>query len=579
MEKTITRRQLGREHTLQENLHPILNRIYLARGVESAAELERELTNLIPFNSLTHIDDAVERIVQALIKQEKILIVGDFDTDGATSVAVATTCLRLFGAENVDFMVPNRFNDGYGLTPSLVDAANEAGTQLLITVDNGISSHQGVQRANELNIDVVVTDHHLPPAELPAAYTIINPNLVGDQFPSKAIAGVGVIYYVMLACRRELIDAAWFSERNIPQPNMAAILDLVALGTVADVVPLDRNNRILVHQGLLRIRQGRACPGIQALLEVGNREPSKITAADLGFAVAPRLNAAGRLEDMRLGIECLLAQSLTTAREMAQQLDQLNQERKAIEADMQEQAFSAIRDISLDEQQRLPSGLCLYQEDWHQGVIGIIAGRVKDKFHRPVIAFAKVDNHELKGSARSIKGLHIRDVLEAIASKHPSLITKYGGHAMAAGLSLPIANYEKFNQIFTEAIDNAIDKSLLRGEIISDGELYQDELNLELAQLLREAGPWGQSFPEPIFDGEFNIIEQRIVGNKHLKLVLAQAQTQQVIDAIAFNVNLEQWPNYRCDKIHIAYRVDVNEFRQRQSLQLIIEHLTAVNVI
>lgn len=571
MDKVITRRVPNDSSKLNDELHPILNLIYRNRGIADHRELERELSDLLPFDTLSHIDKAVERLYQALIKQEKILIIGDFDTDGATSTAVAIRSLRAFGATHIDFMVPNRFHDGYGLTSTIVEQAKQRQPDLIITVDNGISSHEGVACANQYGIDVVITDHHLPPDTLPNAFAIVNPNCVGDAFPSKCIAGVGVIFYVMLALRRELVETNWFKDAGIKAPNMAQMLDLVALGTVADVVSLDKNNRIMVHQGLRRIKHGKCCPGIIALLEVGKRNPAKIVASDLGFAVAPRLNAAGRLEDMRLGIECLLAPDLAQARQMAHRLDELNQERRTIEAEMQTQAYQVIKDIQLDSQ--LPKGICLYQAEWHQGVIGIIAGRVKDRFHRPVVAFAKVSDNELKGSARSIKGIHIRDVLELIALKNPDLIQKFGGHAMAAGLSIHPDNYMEFNQAFSQQVNELVDDSMLNGEILSDGELNDSNLTLDLAELIRTEGPWGQNFPEPLFDGVFDLIEQRIVGAKHLKMTLALPGLSKTYDAIAFNIDVEKWPNYRCEQVHIAYRIDVNEFNNRRVLQLIVESI------
>jgi single-stranded-DNA-specific exonuclease len=573
MQKVIKRRAVNSQ-VLQADLHPVMNRVYAARGIESPQELECELKHLLPFDKLANIELAVSRLYQALIKQEKILIVGDFDTDGATSTAVALQCLTAFGAQEVDFMVPNRFAEGYGLSTALVVQAQQQDVQLIVTVDNGISSHAGVAFANEAAIDVIITDHHCPAPSLPAACAIVNPNLVGDEFDSKNLAGVGVIFYVMLALRRELQETGWFAEKQIALPNMANLLDLVALGTVADVVPLDRNNRILVHHGLSRISKRKCSPGIVALLEVAKRSQQQITAADLGYAVAPRLNAAGRLQDMRLGIECLTATSLPQARLMAQQLDSLNQERRRIEADMSSQALQAIKQLELDDNPQLPMGLCLYTADWHQGVVGIIAGRIKDRYRRPVIAFAKVADDELKGSARSIKGIHIRDVLAAIASTDADLIGKFGGHAMAAGLSLHPAQYERFKSLFCAEMTQRLKPEMLENELLSDGELAVDDLQFDLAELIQRGGPWGQSFPEPLFDGRFDIIEQRIVGSKHLKLVVALPGFRQTYPAIAFNVDLEHWPNYHCESVHIAYRIDINEFNNRRDLQLIIEHIT-----
>ncbi len=569
MKKKIIRRQSDNTH-FDHPLHPVLQRIYRSRGIQSIAELEHQLEKLLPFQDLLNIDKAVACLAESLMCQENILIVGDFDADGATSTAVAVRALKSFGAEKVGFLVPNRFAFGYGLTPELVNVAKDLDPALIVTVDNGISNHAGVKAAKDAGIKVVITDHHLAAETLPEADAIVNPNQPGDRFSSKNIAGVGVIFYVMLALRRYLLEKKWFQEKNIAEPNMSRLLDIVALGTVADVVPLDHNNRILVSQGLRRIRAGLCVPGITALLEIANRNQPRLIASDLGFAVAPRLNAAGRLEDMSVGIECLLTDSLPEARELAKRLDLLNEERRVIEQDMQEQAFAVLKKLQ-PEQKNLPHGICLFEEEWHPGVIGIVAARVKDRVHRPVIAFALSDNNELKGSARSIPGVHIRDVLADIATKYPALISKFGGHAMAAGLTVPRASFEHFSKAFSDSVSAKMNDDMLNHVIQSDGELQDQELTLELAETLREAGPWGQSFPEPLFDGVFEVIEQRLVGRKHLKLVLSK--DNKLIDAIAFNIDVNEWPNYRCKQVNIAYRMDVNEFRGKRSVQLIVEHL------
>jgi len=569
VKKKIIRRQSDNTH-FDHPLHPVLQRIYRSRGIQSIAELEHQLEKLLPFQDLLNIDKAVACLAESLMCQENILIVGDFDADGATSTAVAVRALKSFGAEKVGFLVPNRFAFGYGLTPELVNVAKDLDPALIVTVDNGISNHAGVKAAKDAGIKVVITDHHLAAETLPEADAIVNPNQPGDRFSSKNIAGVGVIFYVMLALRRYLLEKKWFQEKNIAEPNMSRLLDIVALGTVADVVPLDHNNRILVSQGLRRIRAGLCVPGITALLEIANRNQPRLIASDLGFAVAPRLNAAGRLEDMSVGIECLLTDSLPEARELAKRLDLLNEERRVIEQDMQEQAFAVLKKLQ-PEQKNLPHGICLFEEEWHPGVIGIVAARVKDRVHRPVIAFALSDNNELKGSARSIPGVHIRDVLADIATKYPALISKFGGHAMAAGLTVPRASFEHFSKAFSDSVSAKMNDDMLNHVIQSDGELQDQELTLELAETLREAGPWGQSFPEPLFDGVFEVIEQRLVGRKHLKLVLSK--DNKLIDAIAFNIDVNEWPNYRCKQVNIAYRMDVNEFRGKRSVQLIVEHL------
>lgn len=576
MQKKIVRRNAGHGAPLSHSLHPLLQRIYQARGITSSAELEQGIDQLIPFQGLLGIDEAVACLAKALTRQQKFLIVGDFDADGATSSALAVRALRSFGAKHVDFLVPNRFAFGYGLTPELVQvAATDFKPDVIVTVDNGIANNAGVSVAKELGIQVVITDHHLAGDSLPIADAIVNPNQPNDLFPSKCIAGVGVIFYVMLALRRHLLEQGWFQQQNLPEPNMSRLLDLVALGTVADVVSLDHNNRIMVRQGLRRIRSGQCVPGITALLEIAARNQARIVASDLGFAVAPRLNAAGRLEDMSLGIDCLLTDNLALAREMAERLDQLNSERRVIEQDMQEQALIALKTLQ-PESAGLLSGICLFDEQWHQGVIGILASRIKERMHRPVIAFAAANEYELKGSARSIPGIHIRDVLADIATQYPDLISKFGGHAMAAGLTLPRAAFERFSQAFEQMVSARLNEEMLNNALLSDGELHPKELTLETAEILREAGPWGQSFPEPIFDGVFEVLEQRLVGGRHLKMVLAKDES--TLDAIAFNIDINSWPNYRCSHVNIAYRVDVNEFRGKRTVQLMVEHLEAVGM-
>ena len=571
MEKIIVRREIPQDYPHLDHLPPLLKRIYSARNIATANELSKELKQLLPFSSLLGMDTATVRLVTALEKQQHILVVGDFDADGATSTALAVSALEAFGAKQVSYLVPNRFEYGYGLTPEIVAVAKQKNPDLLITVDSGISSHAGVRHANALGIDVIITDHHLPGKELPPAGAIVNPNQPGDPFPSKCLAGVGVIFYVMLALRTHLNDTGWFEKQGLACPNMAQFLDLVALGTVSDVVPLDGNNRILVYQGLGRIRSGKTRLGIQALLQVSGRQRNTLCAADLGFAVGPRLNAAGRLDDMTVGIACLLAKDECLALTLAQQLDELNKERRVIEQHMQQEANVVVEKLHLDKQ--LPHGLCLYYPEWHQGVVGLVASRVKEKVYRPVIAFAKVDEETLKGSARSIAGLHICDVLGRIATKYPELISKFGGHAMAAGLSLRLDQYETFKAIFAAEVSEHVDEEDLQPKLISDGELAVEEFTLETAQLLQEAGPWGQGFPEPLFDGTFKLIGQRIVGQRHLKVILQAPGSDHYLDGIVFNVNMDQWPNYRCDHVYIVYRMDINYYQGRCKLQLLVEEI------
>ncbi|MGQ3887603.1 single-stranded-DNA-specific exonuclease RecJ [Legionella sp. CNM-1927-20] len=575
---------LIKQRTLPDSLpalggiSPVLQRIYAARGITDETQLDKRLQTLLPFNHLTGIDKACLRLEYALQAQQRILIIGDFDADGATSTALAVSALRSMGAMNVEYLVPNRFEYGYGLTPAIIEVAKKWCPNLIITVDNGITSIEGVDAANASEIDVVITDHHLPGEVLPNACAIVNPNQLDDPFNSKAIAGVGVIFYVMLALRRHLVNHGWFAQQSLPEPNMAQFLDLVALGTVADVVPLDQNNRILVNQGLARIRQGLCRPGIKALIEITRRDFSRLRESDLGFAIAPRLNAAGRLDDMSLGIECLLCDDLNQAKKLAEHLDELNQERRVIEAEMKEQALRAIEQLTqhIEYAQQLPIALCLIDPSWHQGVIGILAGRLKDRYHRPVIIFSVVSENEIKGSARSIAALNIRDVLAAIDKNHSGLINKFGGHAMAAGLSLHPDNFNTFHQAFLAEVEKHMDASHCEGLLLTDGPLEIHDLNLEMATLLQQAGPWGQQFPEPCFDNEFEILEQRLVGQHHLKLTLLHSLGGEPIDAIAFNVDLTNWPNHRAKKVHIAYKLDVNVFQGRSKLQLLVTALKAI---
>lgn len=554
------------------DIHPVLQRVFCSRHIHSAKELDNTLAKLHLPSDLLGMDGAVELLSRALTGNERITIVGDFDADGATSSALMLLGLRAMGAKQVDYLVPNRFDYGYGLTPEIVEVAAKNRPDLIVTVDNGISSIDGVARAQALGIRVLVTDHHLPGNELPQADAMINPNQPGDTFPSKYLAGVGVAFYVLSALRGHLRKRGdWFDPSARPEPNLAEFLDLVALGTVADLVPLDQNNRILVEQGLKRIRAGRARPGIRALLELARRKESRIVASDLGFAVGPRLNAAGRLDDMSVGIECLTTDDPGRARELATQLDSYNQERKEIETDMKEQALAHIQqlNLSIDE---LPLGLCLYNPDWHQGVIGILASRIKEQFHRPVIAFASAGTGELKGSARSIPGLHIRDVLDAVAAQHPDVLQKFGGHAMAAGLSLSEQKLDIFREAFEQELAKHLQADQLTGAIETDGELQANEFTLELAELLRTSSPWGQGFPEPVFDGIFHVIDQRIVGERHLKLTVRAEQGNAAIAAIAFN-QVPDEPYRSRQRVRIVYRLNSNEYRGVVDLQLMVEHI------
>tara|TARA_B110000238_G_scaffold66673_1_gene73176 strand:+ start:284 stop:1966 length:1683 start_codon:yes stop_codon:yes gene_type:complete len=558
-------------------MHPLLRRVYSQRNVKDAEELDLGLEKLILPEQLKGINEAVQLLIDALQRQQRVLIVADFDADGATSCVVALKALRQFGFQHTDYIVPNRFDYGYGLTSEIVELAKTRNPDLIITVDNGISSIEGVAAAKSAGIKTLITDHHLPGASAPDADAIVNPNQHGCNFPSKSIAGVGVIFYVMLALRAKLREMKWFEENSTAEPKLADLLDLLALGTVADVVALDRNNRILVSEGLRRIRAGRTRPGISSLLEIAGRSSARLTASDLGFSVGPRLNAAGRLDDMSTGIECLLTDHEGTAYKLALQLDGMNKDRKQIEGDMREQAFKFLQEFSLEESD-LPAALCIYDSRWHQGVVGILASRVKEKFNRPVIAFADANDsgNEIKGSARSIKGFHIRDALDAVASSNPGMISKFGGHAMAAGLSLEKDKLQDFTEAFQKQAAVLLNEELLQAQILSDGEIEQSEFSMETAAALIKAGPWGQEFPEPVFDGKFKVIQQRRVGENHLKLVLApELAPQQAIDAIAFNIDKQDWPAAEMTDIEIAYRLDINEFRGNQTLQLMVEHIIA----
>ena len=570
----ISRRPRKNSQHLPDQLHPRLKQIYADRGVDDAAQLNRSAKALLHYDQLQGVEKAVSLLVEAIAHNKKIIVVGDFDADGATSTALSMMSLRMMGSTKHDYLVPNRFNFGYGLSPEIVEVAAQQQAEVIMTVDNGIACFAGVEKAKSLGITVIVTDHHLAAESLPIADAIVNPNQPGCGFLSKNLAGVGVAFYLMLALRAELKSNGWFEQQGLSVPNLATLLDLVALGTVADVVPLDDNNRILVHQGLQRIRSDKCRPGIQAIIDVADRQRSRLVASDLGFVVGPRLNAAGRLDDMSLGIECLMTDDPARARQIAVQLDSLNRERREIEGSMQQEAVKALEGLNLEES-ALPFGLVLYQADYHQGVIGILAGRIKDKYYRPTIAFAHQDDNTLKGSARSIPGLHIRDLLEEINSRYPDIIDKFGGHAMAAGLSLPLKNLSAFEQVFHQIAEENLKDKPLAGELISDGELQAEDFTLDFAQCLKEAGPWGQGFPEPLFDGEFQLMDQRLVGSKHLKMMVKH-ESGVLIDAIAFNVDLSLWPNAQCNHVNMAYKLDINEFRGRTSLQLMVEGVSAL---
>ena len=559
--------------SLSSDLHPVIDRIYRGRNIANMDDLENGLKGLTHFNVLKGMPQAAQILANAVVQNKRIIIVGDFDADGATSTSVCILALRAMGYHNVDFLVPNRFDFGYGLSVPIVDEAAKQGAEVIVTVDNGISCIDGVTHAKSLGMQVVVTDHHLPGDVLPPADAIVNPNQPGCEFPSKNLAGVGVAFYIMLALKAELQQQGHFEKAGLAPPNLASLLDIVAVGTVADVVVLDKNNRILVHQGLQRIRAGKCRPGIKALVEVANRDCAHLTSTDLGFVVGPRLNAAGRLDDMSQGIACLLEDETIQARMIAAELDALNKERREIETGMKAQAETVLEQMALDEGD-MPSALVVYREDFHQGVIGIVAGRLKEKYLKPVIAFAHQDDEIIKGSARSIPGVHIRDVLDEVNTRYPGVIEKFGGHAMAAGLSLPVAKLQDFEQAFVDIARAHMAKLDGNHALLSDGDLSSKELCLPFAHLLRQAGPFGQGFESPLFDGEFALLDQRLVGQKHLKMVLKSDGANEV-DAIAFNVDLKSWPNAMVKRVHIAYRLDINVFRGQETVQLIVEQIEA----
>ena len=558
----IRRRAPGQPDALPSSLHPVLRRVYAARGV-AATDLSLELKQLLPPSTLKGIDVASALLQQALEQNLRIVIAGDYDADGATSTALAVLALRAMGATSVSYVVPDRFRMGYGLSPALAELAAQQKAQLLVTVDNGIASVAGVARAKELGMQVLITDHHLPGPELPAADAIVNPNQPGCPFPSKHLAGVGVMFYVLLALRARLREIGWFATR--PEVNLADYLDLVAVGTVADVVRLDYNNRVLVQQGLLRIRAGRARPGLQALLQVAGRNATQISSTDLGFVLGPRINAAGRLDDMRIGIECLLSSNMQDALQRARQLDAFNRERREIETQMKDTALMHI------EADGSATGVCLFDPDWHEGVVGLVASRIKEKLHRPVFAFARAtEGGMLKGSGRSIAGLHLRDALATVDARHPGLIERFGGHAMAAGLSLPEANYEIFCEAFDQVCTESLDATQLEQVLETDGELGATELNLDAAHALEQAGPWGQGFQEPVFEGQFQVVDARVVGESqtHVRYRL-RGNTG---DLVAMHFGGIEGLR-RSGTVNATYRLSINRWQGSETLNLMIQDL------
>ena len=567
-QKIIKRRPVPKGESVCE--HPLLDKLYRARNITHHQELNRTLNTLIAPSKLHNIDRAVELLLQARKEDLQIVIVGDFDADGATSTSLSMIALRQLGFNKVKYLIPNRFEQGYGLSPDVAQMALDAGAEMVMTVDNGVSSFAGVDLLKQHNALVLVTDHHLPGEKLPNADVIVNPNLNECDFPSKALAGVGVAFYLMLALRAKLRELGEFDTKT--QPNFTNLLDLVALGTIADVVPLDHNNRTLAYQGLRRMQKGACRPGIRALVEVANRNIDSLCASDLGFAIGPRLNAAGRLDNMSTGVELLLTDNMSTARALALELDGLNQTRKEIEEGMKLEALKICQQLTGLEQD-IPMGIALYQADWHQGVLGIIASRIKDKFYRPTIAFAQDQEGIIKGSARSIPGLHMRDVLERIHSQNEGMILTFGGHAMAAGLTIREERFKDFQQAFNQVVKNWLSEDQLQGILWTDGELANNFMNIDTAEQIQAGGPWGQAFPEPVFDGEFRILQQRLLKDKHLKMMVEPKNGGAMFDAIAFNIDRSLYPDLSLKFIKLAYKLDINEFRGNRSVQLMVEHM------
>ena len=589
MSALIVRRPVSkRDADFSQSFSPLLARVLSARGIYTDSDISLRLRDLLP-PKLKGLDRAVQLLIDAIQLGQRIVVVGDFDCDGATSCALFIRVMSAFGYANVGFVVPNRFEFGYGLTPEIIDFILPQKPDLIVTVDNGIASIEGVDYAKSLGISVLITDHHLPADVLPDADAIVNPNQPGCEFASKSLAGVGVVFYLMLGLRAALREQGWFQAREIEEPDLAKFLDLVALGTVADVVPLDKNNRILVEQGIRRIRTGQCCVGIKALLQIAGRGASRLVASDLGFSVAPRLNAAGRLDDISIGIMLLLTDDQTLAFDVATELDSFNKDRRSIEQGMKREAESTVAELlELSSVQKnsaddgLPAAISLFNDGWHQGVVGIVASRIKEKFHRPCICFAPESDEPsselLKGSARSIPGLHIRDALDLVSKRYPDMIHRFGGHAMAAGLTLYREKFNAFQEAFAAIAEELLSAEDLEKRMLSDGELQPNDMALGTANELRRVIPWGQGIPEPIFDGRFKVVNQRIVGGNHLKLVLVHPENANTtIDAIAFNIDVEQWPDNQVDTVEAAYTLDVNEYRGRESVQLIVRQISKIS--
>lgn len=573
--KTVHRRVPNSQQTLNDALHPLLCSLYRARGITHIDELEKSIAKIHAYHLLKNSDRAVELLYDAMVQQKKIIVIGDFDADGATSTALVLLAMRAMGYHNISYLIPDRFKQGYGLSVDVVKEALNKQAELIITVDNGISSFEGVDFACSQGIQTIITDHHLPAETLPDATVIVNPNMADCSFPSKSLAGVGVAFYLMLALRAYLRQMNWFTTHQLAEFNLAELLDLVAVGTIADLVPLDYNNRILVHQGLNRIRAGHCRVGMQALLAIANKNQLKLTTNDLGFTLAPRLNAAGRLDDMSIGVELLICDNNATAQKLAKQLDDLNIERKKIEQSMKEEAAIFCEEIKSDLSDASSNAIVLYHHNWHQGVIGILASRLKEQFSCPVIIFADVGEGLIKGSARSIHSLHIKDALALLNTRYPDLICSFGGHAMAAGLTLKQEHFTEFKNRFEQLLQELLDPTQNHNIIFTDGEIDKSALSLETAEMLQQGGPWGQGFPEPLFDGCFTLLKQQLVADKHLKVLAIPAQGGPTIEGIIFNIDRSHWPNLNTNKAHLVYRLDINEYKGQRKLQLMIDHIWA----
>ena len=573
MKSKLTHRQLPEVlPKLSPDIPLLLQRVYALRGITSMQELDYTTRNLCNYDNLDGTHTAVEIVYSAMQNNKRIMIVGDFDTDGATSTALMIKALKKMGCKHVDYIIPNRFDDGYGLSISVIKRALLKKADLIITVDNGVSAIEAVEFAKQSNLTVIITDHHLCSEQLPAADAIINPNLPNSSFPSKHLAGVGVAFYFMLALRAKLRKENWFASNKLAEYNITNLLDLVALGTIADVVKLDRNNRILVHQGISRIRAGYCCEGIKALLDISRRDPLTLTSTDLAYYIAPRLNAAGRMDSMSLSVELLLCEDYDSAIKQATDLDTLNHDRKLIEQTMYQEALSYIEQVE-QKNSTFPNALVVHHPQWHQGIIGIVSARLKDKHYRPVICFASTEDGLLKGSGRSIEGIHLRDILDKLNERYPDILVSFGGHAMAAGLSIQEKDLDQFSAHFEALITEQLDLDVLEQIIETDGEIDNQDFNYAIAKQLKESGPWGEGFTEPTFDGDFIVHQQRLFAEKHLKLVLEPKNGGPIIEGIYFNVNLTQWPDNTIKIVKIVYQLDVNDFRGNQAVKLMIRHI------